>query len=268
MKALLILTCSIIVYTVGCQKDEGPTSFESGGTRIIQGAFPSISPDGSKIAYSRGGQILINSINGNNETRLSSSQYGDYGPVWSADGNKIAFVRTMQGIITFYREGQTYSLVMAIDLQTNKIVTLEPFDTTANYFYQTQTSPIWCPTNDKVAYLNDSLEYGSLRIIQSDGSGLVLDDYASVVSFCWSPDGSQFICSLNPSGIYKGTVGQSNLVQISPRNNPYSLTWSSITNTIGYIIGQDSLIFLDVASQKETIIKHTFNLSSVRLSKM
>ena len=151
----------------------------------------------------------------------------DYGPVWSADGNKIAFVRTMQGVITFYREGQTFSLVMAIDLQTNKIVTLEPFDTTADYFYQTQASPIWCPKNDKVAYLNDSLEYGSLRIIQSDGSGLVLDDYASVVSFCWSPDGSQFVCSLNPSGIYKGTVGQSNLVQISPRNNPYSLTWSS-----------------------------------------
>ena len=50
------------------------------------------SPDGSKIAYSRGfNGISVMNADSSNKVDLTPNSNGDYGPVWSPDGSKIAF---------------------------------------------------------------------------------------------------------------------------------------------------------------------------------
>lgn len=53
--------------------------------------YPSISPDGSKIAFSFQGDIWIVNADGGQARHLTTHESYDYEPVWSNDGSKIAF---------------------------------------------------------------------------------------------------------------------------------------------------------------------------------
>lgn len=59
--------------------------------------YPSISPDGQKIVFSYQGDIFIVPTTGGNAIQLSSHPAHDYMPVWSADGEKIAFASNRYG---------------------------------------------------------------------------------------------------------------------------------------------------------------------------
>jgi dipeptidyl aminopeptidase/acylaminoacyl peptidase len=52
------------------------------------------SPDGSRLAYSAGGDIAVMSATGTGRRRLTRSRaLDDWAPTWSPDGHKIAFAR-------------------------------------------------------------------------------------------------------------------------------------------------------------------------------
>lgn len=58
-----------------------------------EGTWPSVSPDGSKTAYSASdGLTLADNVSGT-VSHLPGTVEGDYGPRWSPDGSRIAFVR-------------------------------------------------------------------------------------------------------------------------------------------------------------------------------
>ena len=42
-------------------------------------------------------EIYVMRQDGSNQTRLTNNAFGDFDPVWSADGSKIAFVRSTGG---------------------------------------------------------------------------------------------------------------------------------------------------------------------------
>jgi Tol biopolymer transport system component len=58
-----------------------------------QGTWPTVSPDGSKTAYSAADGINIADNETGTTTHLPGTVEGDYHPLWSPDASQIAFVR-------------------------------------------------------------------------------------------------------------------------------------------------------------------------------
>lgn len=59
--------------------------------------YPSISPDGSKIAFSYQGDIYVVNADGGLATQLTSHPDHDYMPVWSNNGEQLAFASNRYG---------------------------------------------------------------------------------------------------------------------------------------------------------------------------
>jgi hypothetical protein len=68
-------------------------SLEYGKTKLVDdnGSNPSISPDGSRVAFVRAGRIVVSDLRGENEVTVTPEgvQYDD--PTWSPDGRTLAF---------------------------------------------------------------------------------------------------------------------------------------------------------------------------------
>lgn len=58
----------------------------------LRSSIGEYSPDGSKRVFSSDGAISISNSDGSDTQQLTSSKFGEYDPVWSSDGSKIAFV--------------------------------------------------------------------------------------------------------------------------------------------------------------------------------
>jgi tricorn protease len=58
---------------------------------------PAISPDGSRIAFTHGGQVWLVPSTGGEARALTSDQFYSHHPVWSPDGQRIAFASRRHG---------------------------------------------------------------------------------------------------------------------------------------------------------------------------
>ena len=65
--------------------------------KLIGARFPEISPDGSQIAFSYLGDIWLVPSEGGKASRLTDHSAYDREPVWSPDGNWIAFTSNRFG---------------------------------------------------------------------------------------------------------------------------------------------------------------------------
>ncbi len=59
--------------------------------------YPSISPDGEKIAFSYNGDIYIVDSEGGQARQITSNRSYDYSPIWSPDGKSVAFASDRYG---------------------------------------------------------------------------------------------------------------------------------------------------------------------------
>ncbi|WBB78237.1 cell wall-binding repeat-containing protein [Micromonospora sp. WMMD882] len=55
------------------------------------GSNPALSPDGKKVAFVRGGQIIVSDLAGDNEVPVTSNATSHDFPAWSPDGSRLAF---------------------------------------------------------------------------------------------------------------------------------------------------------------------------------
>ena len=123
--------------------------------------------------------VRANSTELNNLTKHPAK---DFGPTWSPDGRRIAFVSD--------RDGNENIYVMNADGSNLTQLTTEPVS---------ETGPVWSPDGTKIAYISDDLSGQGVSIYAMDSNGQnhrPLNGYQYIPNLvwpaAWSPD-SQFI---------------------------------------------------------------------------
>lgn len=111
----------------------------SGGEPVMlaEGVNPLISPDGSRVAFIRGGQIWTVPIDGSEkESKLFTSRGNNNSPAWSPGGDKLAFSssRGDHSFIGIYNGADT------------PIAWIDPG-------YHHDYSPVWSPDGKQIAFI-------------------------------------------------------------------------------------------------------------------
>ncbi len=73
----------------------------TGGTSLPR--FPSISPDGSEVVYSSGGDLWLTPAGGGEAKRITSHRLDDLHSSWSPDGESIVFTSMRDGYMNLWR---------------------------------------------------------------------------------------------------------------------------------------------------------------------
>jgi Tol biopolymer transport system component len=165
-----------------------PNGFAQTRITIDGGTSPAWSPNGSKIAFERNGDIYIMNANGLGVTQVTSDTTFDGEPSWSPDGSKIVFI----GSPSTFDPGEIY----IINTDGSGLTQL-----TSDSLYD--TGPVWSPDGSKIAFSREP-EGGSpeIFVMNANGTGLIqlTNNDAIDDSPDWSPDGSKIVFSSTLDG--------------------------------------------------------------------
>jgi thermitase len=238
----------------------------------IPGYCPAISPDGTKIAYSRSNQIWIMDIEGSNPVQLTSCDGGNTFPAWSPDGSKIAFVSSADG------NGE----ISIINTDGNSQINL-----TNNKFYS-DLHPSWSPDGTQIVFDSDRTECFEIYKMNADGSNLIRLTYDSAYSYNpkWSPDGRKIlfvsnkdsnheeIYTMNPDGSdpVKLLTTQYNLLDIfptwSPDGSQIAFSMAMGPNTEIFIMNVDGSTFFRLTNDTTSDNWPSWGLDAATLTKL
>jgi TolB protein len=230
------------------------------GRRNNEEQFPTISPDGSRIAFEAdlapitdfaNSEIYVVNTDGTGLTNITNNPGGDFRPVWSPDGSKITYV------------GSGHLWIMNADGSgKTQIGGDSPVE---------QEAPTWSPDGRMLAFmvvlggiLHPHTDH-ELHVISVDGSGEQTIATGNILTEpIWSPDGSrivygeefQVVVVINPDGSNRRQLTGGDLSRTGP-------VWSTDGARLAYTIdypatptsGGDSEIgVMDVVSGAETIV--------------
>ena len=163
---------------------------------------PSISPDGSRVAYiteefeAEGGvptwDIVTSALDGSDRRRVTNSPGSESNPVWSPDGTQIAF------ILDGWPGSQLY--VMSEDGSNVRNVAPEIWDV---------GNPAWSPDGNRLSFWSRRTvdEPGSVYVVSPEGEDLrkVGEAWRRPA---WSPDGKRLVFArlAGPSPSYTKTL--------------------------------------------------------------
>src|SRR5207247_5112293 len=138
------------------------------------GGWTAASPDGSKIAFitPRDGnpEIYVVNTDGSGSTRITSSPWQYFTPVWSPDGTKIAFSG-------YDGSSQIY------------VVNADGSSVTGLTSIGSAWSPVWSPDGSKIAFTSYRDGNWEIYLMNADGSGLrnLTNNPADDGSPAWRP---------------------------------------------------------------------------------
>ena len=151
---------------------------QTGQRAPIHGGAPSVSPDGSKIAFlsDRGGatDLYVIATDGTGETRLTQTPEAEGQPDWSADSKEIrytVFAGDSSRIFSIEPDGKNQRLIGTVP---GRALRLSPDGKRILY---------WIGTWTAMRLLDSDVDGGSARQL-TDGSGVVWGSR-------WSPDGKR-----------------------------------------------------------------------------
>ena len=228
---------------------------------------PSVSPDGSRIAFTThrfvtdgyySWDIATLEFDENGELRPRRRQLGplswsldggavqltpstsrERNPLWSPDGSRIAFLSDRED--DYPNRNELY--VMSSD-GSNVVRVAPEIDVSPRSF-------AWSPDGEKLAfaskseYLGENLFRTSLYVVGSEGSGIEMawegfEGYIyrnAVPLLAWSPDGSQIAIAIAQNGVFVvDTTRPTNprLIRDLGNDTPYGLFWNANGDEILY----------------------------------
>jgi len=197
----------------------------SGQTRLTDypagSGQPAWSPNGKRIAFvltDGYGNSEIHVMNaapleggtrGTNAVNLTDNPAADYGPAWSPDGTRIAFMSDRDGNVEIYvmnaapLEGGTRGS-NAVNLTKN---------------WANDSRPAWSPNGQRIAFASDRWGNSEIYVMNADGSNAMnlTDNAADDFQPAWSPDGTRIAFTSDRDGNWEIYVmnadgsGQTNL---------------------------------------------------------
>jgi Tol biopolymer transport system component len=154
---------------------------------VTHGGAPSVSPDGSKIAFlsDRDGatDVWVISADGSGETRLTRTPEAESQPDWSADGRRVwftVFASEASRIYSIQPDGQNQQLLGTVP---GRAMRLSP---------DGHRVLSWTGTWTSQKLFSSDLDGGNVRQL-TDGSGVVWGAR-------WSPDGKRIAFADHDSG--------------------------------------------------------------------
>jgi TolB protein len=182
--------------------------------QLLDALYPSFSPDGRKLAFTRTAlqdpdrnilnyKVFVVNVNGDNEKFLTDGAF----PSWSPDGRKIAFCK-----VNLAKKNWDICLM---DTNGNNQVNI-----TNDGMY-----PAWSPNGKQIAFSSQRAQigYDNIYKMDSDGQNVVRLTKANEQHDApiWSPDGQYIAFSiLNPSGVEVIKADGSDPKIISDGGNP------------------------------------------------
>ena len=198
-------------------------------------------------------EIYVMSSFGNNQTRLTDYDDEDYSPVWSPNGQQIAFIRTL-----YNRRGdRNYEIfVMDADGGNQRNLTRHPaFD----------SGPNWSPDGSQIAFASNRDGETNIYVMDPDGGNVKqLESPHFSTSPRWSPDGKQIAFKLGRQ-IYAMNADGTERWQVSkprPKAHMFLGGWSPDGKQILYKGAIDALVtdsFVVIAtlnSRRRRVVKH------------
>jgi Tol biopolymer transport system component len=140
---------------------------------------PDWSPDGSRIAFERNGQIVIMNADGTNPTVVPhSDQDADRVPSWSPDGTKLAVARD--------RGFSQIEKIWVISLDGTEAVQLTDG-------WSQDTDPEWSPDGSRIAFTTTREGTTEVYVMNANGTGQtrLTTPVGPSAWPSWSPDGAQ-----------------------------------------------------------------------------
>ncbi|MCY7348217.1 MAG: carboxypeptidase regulatory-like domain-containing protein [Pyrinomonadaceae bacterium] len=210
----------------------------SAAVRLFNDSFspaltPAISPNGSKIAFTKYVPLIVNptttsynsrvfimNFDGTNQQQITPDGTGgvsEISPVWSPDGTKIAFVR----------RGST-SQIKVINLNTSGETSVTSLG--SGVFSIGRIS--WSPDGTKIAYEVTSFTSSVIRVINSDGSGSVQEIASLAGKPSWSPDGTK-IAFIKYASVNSNPGGQ--IALMNPNGTNVSILTSDAQSAINEV---------------------------------
>lgn len=117
---------------------------------------PAASPDGTKIAFSRGGNVWVMNADGSGQTQLIIGWVFNSMPAWSPDGTQIAFISNLD-------ETGSKLYVMDADGQNSQRIT-------SSDVVRNDTAPDWSPDGNWIAFTSFRDGNNEIYVVRPDGS--------------------------------------------------------------------------------------------------
>jgi dipeptidyl aminopeptidase/acylaminoacyl peptidase len=178
------------------KKDEiGLMNPDGSGVALLKlyGTDPSLSPDGTKVAYcstkeTQYFQVFVANVDGSSAKRVTNFDHGDAcGPVWSHDGKKIAF----------------YAYALPNPSRNPGVWVMNPDGSSQMKLTDHGLDPAWSPDDRQIGFASNR-EGGVFQVysMNADGSNLKRLTKGNVEASnpAWAPDGQAIAYSAATEG--------------------------------------------------------------------
>lgn len=230
-------------FTACHQKGQPIEPYQKENERILSGWYPTVSPNGSHIAYVRRDTVFIADRNGENKTQIYEGYIVPQSMRWRFDNNTIGF-------IAYDSLGGVNNAIVFIDLQTG-VKTVFPISVDArynNWSWNSTATELACWTRDD----NSTRQYLTI----TNNQGTIINKY-NAYEYDWSPDGKEIAylsnqnISTDSSRLY---IAASDTVQqiVASDQILFSLEWTPDQNIIAFNQLGRGLFLYDI-SQKTAV---------------